>query len=272
MPSAITMQDIANAAAGLRIDPALLAAVLEVECGWPRRSGLMTCNGEKRPRILWERHICWRRCRRRLPRYTWRKYASACSPVPGGYPKRGCVNWDRLERIRKIVGDCAYDCASYGLPQIMGFNHRLAGYSSAKAMVAAFMDEREQLRALGRFLRRTGLLRRLRRRDWHGFARGYNGPAYHKHNYHLRLARSWEKWRKKKWPRPQPRVAAAEATKQRGEDIGAGAAGVAGIMALLVGFLNDHPMLLAVGITAIVTALTTWALLHYMWRRQWRET
>ena len=202
----------------------------------------------------------------------WRRYANACSPVRGGYPKRSCVNWDRLERMRKVVGDCAYDCASYGLPQIMGFNHELAGYASAKKMIDAFMDEREQLRALGRFLRRTGLLRKLRRHDWRGFARGYNGPAYHEHDYHTRLEAAWRKWRKKDWPRPAPKVVVAEATKQRGEDIGAGAAGIAGIMALLFGLYNTHKMAFIIGATIVITALTVWASMHYMWRKQWRES
>jgi len=57
MSRRIDRQDIVEVAARLKVEPAALAAVLAVECGWPRRSGF---DDEGRVRILWERHVCWR--------------------------------------------------------------------------------------------------------------------------------------------------------------------------------------------------------------------
>ncbi len=41
------------------------------------------------------------------------------------------------------------------------------------------------------YINRAGLAHALATRDWHAFARGYNGPAYAANGYHLRLARAF---------------------------------------------------------------------------------
>lgn len=70
----------------------------------------------------------------------------------------------------------ALRATSWGGPQIMGFNHELAGYASPAEMVRAFAaDEAEQLRAFVRLVQRQKLATHLRSRDWRAFAAGYNG-------------------------------------------------------------------------------------------------
>ncbi|ODT55530.1 MAG: hypothetical protein ABS59_03330 [Methylobacterium sp. SCN 67-24] len=79
----------------------------------------------------------------------------------------------------------------------MGFNAGAAGYSSARAMVEAFAeDEEHHLEAMIRFIIANGLDDELRRHDWAGFARGYNGSGYAKNGYHTKLAAAFAKWRK----------------------------------------------------------------------------
>ena len=206
MSRRIDRQDIVEVAARLKVEPAALAAVLAVECGWPRRSGF---DDEGHVRILWERHVCWRKAtkaeRVKLPR-------TVCNPRPGGYPKgrnateRNARNWARLHRAREVMGDRAYLCASWGLPQIMGFNHQAAGYRSVVDMVTDFArGERQQLEALGRFLSaRKTLIRALRRKHWGRFARGYNGPAYKRNRYDEKLRRAYGRFAREKWPAPGP--------------------------------------------------------------------
>ena len=85
---------------------------------------------------------------------------------------------------------------SWGLGQIMGFNAHLAGYNSVKQMIDVFKDDEDtHLAAMVQFIISTGLDDDLRREDWRGFARGYNGAGYAKHGYHLKLQRAFEKWR-----------------------------------------------------------------------------
>jgi hypothetical protein len=60
-----------------------------------------------------------------------------------------------------------------------------------KACVA---DEENHLAMMVRFIKAKGLDDDLRRHDWAGFARGYNGAQYAKNNYDGRLAAAFKKW------------------------------------------------------------------------------
>ncbi|MCJ8139409.1 N-acetylmuramidase domain-containing protein [Falsirhodobacter halotolerans] len=85
--------------------------------------------------------------------------------------------------------------ASWGLKQIIGFNHKAAGYANAGDMMAAFCDaEALHLEAMVAFIASEGLDDDLRRHDWSGFARGYNGAGYAQHGYQTRLAAAFKRW------------------------------------------------------------------------------
>lgn len=95
----------------------------------------------------------------------------------------------------KINPAAALRSASWGLGQIMGFNHRTAGYPTAGDMVEAFCDtEAAGLEAMIRFIASEALDDDLRRHDWSGFARGYNGAGYAAHGYHTKLAAAFGRW------------------------------------------------------------------------------
>ena len=69
-------------------------------------------------------------------------------------------------------------CASFGGPQIMGFNHALAGYDSASAMFDRFArSERWHVLGFFDFCRCKDLIGTIRQRHWHDFATVYNGPG-----------------------------------------------------------------------------------------------
>jgi len=111
------------------------------------------------------------------------------------YPKD---SYPIFERALELDEDAAYRSCSWGFGQIMGFNHNLAGYTSAKAMVAAFAaDEENHLKAMVNFIKGAGLDDELRRHDWAGFARGYNGPGYSKNQYDKKLAMRFRWWQSK---------------------------------------------------------------------------
>lgn len=147
-----------------------------------------------RPKMLFEPHVFWRMIdgqqrQKAVDRgLAWPKWR------PGSYPKD---SYPRLIAAMEIDRDAALKSASWGLGQVMGFNALLAGYRGAEAMVTAFLDsEAEQLAGMVRFIIASGLDDELRRHDWRGFARGYNGFGYAAHGYHLRLAESYERWRR----------------------------------------------------------------------------
>jgi hypothetical protein len=97
----------------------------------------------------------------------------------------------------KINSTAALMSASWGLGQIMGSNYEDAGWATIQDMVAAFCDDEENhLDAMVNFLIANHLDDDLREHRWSGLARGYNGPAYAKHGYHIKLRKAYEKWAK----------------------------------------------------------------------------
>lgn len=163
-----------------------LHAFIEVET---RGSGF---DEQGRPRILFERHIFWRYL---TP--AERKLAGAlANPTPGGYGKES-EQYDKLARAMKVNPKAAMYACSWGLGQIMGFNHVLAGYPTVQEMVKAFMeDEENHLAAAIRFIVSAKLDDNLRARDWHGFAEGYNGPKQEINNYEGRLREAYARWKR----------------------------------------------------------------------------
>jgi hypothetical protein len=148
-----------------------------------------------RPKMLFEPHIFWKE----LGPGPKRDRAAAQGLAyprwkPGAYPKD---SYPRLLKAIAIDEEAALRSASWGLPQMMGFNGKLAGYPTARAMVAAFLDDEEtHLSAMIRFIKATGLDDELRRHDWKGFARGYNGPGFAKNGYDRKLAQAFARWQK----------------------------------------------------------------------------
>jgi len=145
-----------------------------------------------RPKMLFEPHIFWAEL---APH---RREAAAGQGL--AYPKWGTRpypkdSYPRLELALRIDRPAALRSASWGLGQILGRNARAAGYADAETMVAAFCDaEAAHLRAMITFIQTEHLDDDLRRHDWSGFARGYNGAGYAAHGYHTRLAEAFAKW------------------------------------------------------------------------------
>jgi hypothetical protein len=108
------------------------------------------------------------------------------------YPKD---SYQRLTQAMLIDRTAALRSASWGLGQIMGFNHISAGYSSVDGMVKAFSaGEAAQLSAMIEFIRSNHLDDELRDHNWAAFARGYNGSGYAANGYHTKLAAAYAKW------------------------------------------------------------------------------
>lgn len=165
-----------------------LHAFIDVET---RGSGFDT---QGRPRILFERHIFYRY----LPAEK-RKQAEKlglASKTPGGYGKES-EQYAKLSQAMKIDEQAALFACSWGLAQIMGFNHKSAGYSTVKDMIASFMDDEENhLQAAVTFIVNNKLDDNLRAHDWAGFALGYNGKNYKINSYDEKLADAYAKWKR----------------------------------------------------------------------------
>lgn len=164
-----------------------IRAVIEVETS----GGGFDRHG--RPKMLFEPHIFWRELADGAGRD--RAIAEGLAYRQWGDKPYPADNYPRLKRAMMIDATAALRSASWGLGQIMGFNHRAAGFATVTEMVVAFCDsEAAGLTAMIRFIASEGLDDELRDHDWAAFARGYNGAGYRKHGYHTRLAAAFARW------------------------------------------------------------------------------
>lgn len=86
----------------------------------------------------------------------------------------------------------AMKATSWGKFQIMGFNHKIAGYATVQAMVTAFtQSEANQLSGFIGFIQAKKLQDELRTLNWRGFAYIYNGEEYEKLGYHTKMAAAY---------------------------------------------------------------------------------
>lgn len=191
MPPRLTDADIRAAAAKARVDVKALRAVIAVESGG---SGFLS---DGRLKILFEAHWMWRRLSARgiNPRPLNRSYPGLCHPNwSRAYYVGGAGEYDRIERVLQWAQanaperfesykKAAYEACSWGLFQIMGLHYERLGFPNVYAYKHYCEDgEPQQLECFLRFVETGGILDELRRRDWIGFTRHYNGlgqvPVY----------------------------------------------------------------------------------------------
>lgn len=182
-------EDVRIIAGYLGCHIAAVRAVLAVEAAG---KGFGT---DKRPIILNEPHVFYRELgpgpkrdlavRRGLAYAKW-----GTKPYPRTQPARYAWLADAME----IDEAAALKSCSWGMGQVMGFNHRAAGFNTVQEFVWAMtVGEGAQLYAMARFIVTNDLQLALRRLDWTAFARGYNGSGYAKNGYHTKLAAAYAK-------------------------------------------------------------------------------
>lgn len=186
--------DIGKVAKLHGLTTSVLLAVIEIESagrGFGRKNRL---------KVLFEPHVFYRRLKGSQRAEAIRKGLAYKSWGAKPYPKTFDARYRQISSAQNINKEVALQSASWGLPQMMGFNHKAAGFNSASQMVITFMQgEYEQLLGMMSFIKFNGLLKHLKgknfnlRKSWEPFANGYNGSGFRKHNYHGRLARSHKK-------------------------------------------------------------------------------
>jgi hypothetical protein len=112
------------------------------------------------------------------------------------YPKTSDARYAWLEAASKIDLEAALMACSWGSTQVLGENAKMVGYSSAKAMVQAFMDDEENhVEAMVNFILASGIADDLKAERWSVVARVYNGPGYKKNKYDTKMAQEFAKLR-----------------------------------------------------------------------------
>lgn len=118
--------------------------------------------------------------------------------VPSGLSGYALKEWTSLTNARKINADAANMGTYWGMFQIGGFNYKLCGCQSVSEMVEKVCEsEFSQLEMFAVFIRNSGMLEALKKKDWKAFARKYNGPSYAKRGYHTRMAKEYAYFKSK---------------------------------------------------------------------------
>lgn len=175
--------DYQRAADALGCEPAVIKAVDRVESAG---SGFLP-NGQ--PKILFEAHI--------FGRITGGQYNHSHPDISSATWNRklykgGAAEHDRLQRAVDLDRSAALQSASWGRFQILGSNWRECGFPNLQAFInAMYESEGAQLDAFVSFVKKRGLADELQRKDWAGFARGYNGPAFKNNRYDIKLEQAY---------------------------------------------------------------------------------
>lgn len=191
------MIDYKKASDSIGVEEAAIKAVASVESSG---SGFITdSQGNKIPKILFERHIMFRRLRDFTPiksKEMAATYPDIVNEKSGGY-KGGLAEHERLQRAVLIDRTTALESASWGSFQVMGYHWSNLGYPSIQAFVNDMYTEQGQLDAFIKFIKADNrLLKALKEKDWTTFSRIYNGPAYKTNNYDTKMKDAYEKFSK----------------------------------------------------------------------------
>jgi hypothetical protein len=194
----LTQAALSAHAGSIGIGLPVIWAVLTVEtsgCGFL---------GDRRPKILFERHVFHRETKGKFDT----KAPDLSSSSAGGYGPAGANQHARLARAMALDKIAALDSTSWGLGQVMGFNAKTAGFQNVTTMVAAMeTSEDAQLGAMIAFLKAGKLHTLLQSGDWAGFAKRYNGAAFAKNKYDVKLAAAFKQFVKDGVPDIEMRTA-----------------------------------------------------------------
>ena len=188
----LTLIEIEERARHYGIKVAALRAVIEVEC---KASGF---NDDGTPVILYERHKFYEGLRAigwiTKSSEWYAAYPDLCNPNSGGYGKYSEQHL-KLARASKLNREVALESCSWGVGQVMGYHWKALGYTTLQQFInCMYKSEYEQLDAMCRYIKHNGLIKYINANDWVGFALRYNGKAYKKNNYDVKLRDAYKKF------------------------------------------------------------------------------
>jgi peptidoglycan hydrolase-like protein with peptidoglycan-binding domain len=178
-------------AARLKMEAAVLMAVMEVESGGRYFANI---DGKQEPLIRFEGHYFDKRLS--PPSRARARLRKLASPVAGAIanPNRQADRWALLRKAMAIDTEAALESTSWGIGQVMGAHWKWLDFASVDALTQRARQGIEgQVDLMMRYIEKANLVDALRDKNWSAFARGYNGPAYAKQNYHIKLAKAYER-------------------------------------------------------------------------------
>lgn len=177
---------VSDAAKSIGVEKAALEAVIAVEAA---DSGF---DKQGRPKALFEPHKFWIFVPKTKQAEAHKKGLAYPTWGEKPYPKD---SYPRILDAIQIDSVAALRATSWGVAQIMGFNHLAAGFATVENMVEAFgRSEDAQIKALANFIRSNRTMHQaLKDKDWAAFAENYNGKRFRENRYDEKLKAAYIK-------------------------------------------------------------------------------
>lgn len=166
------LEDIKSVVTPFGLDPYFTYAVATIEsnCKGYRNNGF--------PVVRFEKHV-------------FKRYLKKNKSTQHLVRKAECIKgsgWDAYQAALQIEPHYAKLSTSYGMFQIMGFNHAVVGYDTVEEFVEAMEASIfKQIEAFCKFIIYNNLQVAMKKLFFSDFACKYNGPNYHANSYDIKL-------------------------------------------------------------------------------------
>jgi N-acetylmuramidase len=192
-PARLAEPDYVAAAARIGAEVAAVQAVAQVEAG-----GRVGFAGDGRPIIRYELHVFHGRTGgiydRTHPHLSQPTLAAGNRFHTGGQGNEWSLMYGAMilrDASGKRRAADAWQSASWGMFQVMGFNYTVDWTTIDGFVSDMFVSEAQHLRAFLGYVRTNHLENALVNHDWARFARAYNGADYATNNYDTNIGNAF---------------------------------------------------------------------------------
>ena len=185
----------------LGVEKEVLKAVAEVES---RGKGFINLNGERKAKILYERHYMYRQlAKKKSNKYDLNKLSQENPNIvnklaqPRGTYGTEEHQYEKLAIAKNIDNDSAIQSCSWGKFQVMGSYYSYGGYVTPTEFEEAMhLCELQQFVYFKNFLSKVspGIIKPMRDKNWAMIAEIYNGPDYRSGSYDTKMKNAYNKY------------------------------------------------------------------------------
>lgn len=195
--SRLTEADYEAVAEELGVEVAAIKAVVDIEAGvehkgfWKPGKPIVNFSVKMYRKLAPRRGISLKKVQKRHPELFEKPNVKKYGSSQAAY--RACI-----EVAARIDSVSAYESTFWGMFQIGGFNWQKCEASGLGEFVELMSrSERDQLELFARFIKNSGMLQDLKKKDWLRFALKYNGSEARSRGYHKRLAAAYRRHKSK---------------------------------------------------------------------------
>lgn len=189
----LTEEDYREVAEELGVDVAAIKAVVDIEAGaahegfWAEGKPLINFDLSMYQKFAPRRGVNLSKAKKKSPEIFKR-------PDTRRHGSYQAAQQARLDAAKAINEESALESTFWGMFQIGGFNWKKCGTGSVQEFVELMSrSERDQLELFAKFIKNSGMVESIRKKNWLAFALKYNGPKAKARRYHTRLAASYKK-------------------------------------------------------------------------------